>query len=54
MESAEELKERLHLQGIEVGDETAQAVVRYVAAQRRVLAEVLARLGRRDHGADAT
>ncbi|HJP22828.1 MAG TPA: hypothetical protein QF861_14850 [Alphaproteobacteria bacterium] len=54
MESAEELKERLHLQSIEVGGETAQAVVRYVAAQRRVLAEVLARLGRRDHGADAT
>jgi hypothetical protein len=44
METPDELKERLHQQGIEVDDEAARAVVRYVTAQRRVLAQVRARL----------
>ncbi|HJM51157.1 MAG TPA: hypothetical protein QGF63_15095 [Alphaproteobacteria bacterium] len=45
METPDELKERLHQQGIEVDDEAARAVLRYVTDQRRVLAQVLARLG---------
>ncbi len=44
METPGELQQRLNQQGIEVSDEAARSVVCYVAAQRRVLAEVCHRL----------